>query len=199
MLQTLGVFGIDGDLLAFQAAQKESPGYPQIIAAFGQAVLAEDGSVDRKKLGQIVFDNPVPLKKLEAIIHPIVLAEIDRLLAENPVPVSVIEAIKLLETDLGWQCDSIWVTTSTPDTQYRRLTEMRALSDEIANQRIAAQNDQVLKIKAAQVVLTNDGSIEDLWSQVASAWNKTLSEQITAGLVFSAPEAVPDSLIPVRP
>lgn len=199
MLQTLGVFGIDGDLLAFQAAQKESPGYPQIIAAFGQAVLAEDGSVDRKKLGQIVFDNPVLLKKLEVIIHPIVLAEIDRLLAENPVPVSVIEAIKLLETDLGWQCDSIWVTTSTPDTQYRRLTEMRALSDEIANQRIAAQNDQVLKIKAAQVVLTNDGSIEDLWSQVASAWNKTLSEQITAGLVSSAPETFPDSLIPVRP
>ncbi|MHC1785394.1 MAG: dephospho-CoA kinase [Anaerolineaceae bacterium] len=196
MLQALGAYGIDGDLLAYQAALPGSIGYTQIIAAFGQEILCTDGSIDRKKLARIVFDNSSLLTRLEGIIHPIVLADIDRLLRENPSPVNVIEAIKLLETDLGWQCDSIWVTTSSPETQFLRLTGDRGLSPEAARQRISVQNDADLKIKAAQVVLSNDGAIADLWKQVADAWNSVLSDQISAGAVDPAPEFMPADLVP---
>jgi dephospho-CoA kinase len=199
MLQALGAYGIDGDLLAYQAALPESLGYTQIKAAFGSKILCPDGSVDRKKLARIVFDNPSLLTQLEGIIHPIVLAEVDRLLQENPSPVSVIEAIKLLETDLGWQCDSIWVTISSPETQYLRLTEGRGLSPEAARQRISAQNDAELKVKAAQVVLNNDGAISDLWKQVSDAWNSILSDQISKGAVIPAPEFMPADLVPALP
>jgi dephospho-CoA kinase len=197
MLQVLGAYGIDGDLLAYQAAQKDSTGYHQVLAAFGPSILAPDGCIDRKNLGQIVFDDPALLVQLEAIIHPIVIAEVDRLLMENPAPVNVIEAIKLLESDLGPDCDSIWVTTATPETQRRRLVEDRGMTAELAAQRIAVQTDPALKIAAAQVVLTNDGSIIDLWRQVSLSWNSILARQISQNLVPPAPVTMPEDLIPV--
>jgi dephospho-CoA kinase len=199
MLQALGAYGIDGDLLAYQAALPGSGGYTQIITVFGKEILCRDGSIDRKKLARIVFDSPSLLTRLEGIIHPIVLADIDRLLEENPSPVSVIEAIKLLETDLSWQCDSIWVTVSSPETQYLRLTKDRGLSPEAARQRISAQNDADIKIKAAQVVLNNNGAIADLWKQVADAWNSVLSHQISKGAVVPANEFIPAELVPALP
>jgi dephospho-CoA kinase len=186
MLESLGAYGIDGDLLAYKAALQESPGYRQIIAVFGEEILCPDGPIDRKKLGRIVFSDPALLQKLEAIIHPLVLEEINRILLRYPSVVHVIEAIKLLEANLGPQCDSIWVTTSDLEIQHKRLTRERGMSEEIARQRINAQSDPALKIKAADVVITNNGSIEDVWRQVADAWNHHLSRQIASGLVLSA-------------
>jgi dephospho-CoA kinase len=188
MLESLGAYGIDGDLLAYKAALPESPGYRQIIGVFGNEILCPDGPIDRKKLGQIVFSNPDLLQKLEAIIHPLVLQEIDRILLRYPSVVHVIEAIKLLEARLGPQCDSIWVTTSDPEVQLKRLTGERGMSEVHARQRIDAQTDPAIKIKAADVVIVNNGSIEEVWRQVATAWNQILSRQIAASLALSAIE-----------
>lgn len=195
MLENMGAFGIDADKLAQKAAEKGTPGYLEIIKTFGKEIQREDGTVDRNKLAKIVFDAPALLVKLEAIIHPIVLSEIDQIIQQNSVPIIVIEAIKLLETDLRNQCNSIWVTTSSPEIQQSRLVSQRGLSEESATLRINAQTDSAEKIKAAQVVISNDGTIDQLWQQVSNAWNEVLSTQIEQKKTAPAASLPPEELL----
>lgn len=195
MLEYMGAFGIDGDKLALLAAEKGSPGYHKIIKTFGEELKCEDGSIDRKKLAKIVFDSPAQLIKLESIIHPIVLSDIDLLIQKNSAYIIVIEAIKLLETDLKNQCNSIWVTTSSSELQQSRLISQRGMSEETANQRINVQSDVEEKIKAAQVVIQNNGTIDQLWQQVCNAWNNVLSTQIAQKKVSPAVSQPPEGLL----
>jgi dephospho-CoA kinase len=195
MLEYMGALGIDADKLAHQAAEKGTPGYFEIIKTFGEEIQREDGTVDRNKLAKIVFDNPSLLVKLEAIIHPIVLSYIDQLIQQNSAPIVVIEAIKLLETDLKNQCNSIWVTTSSPEIQQSRLVLQRGLSEETANQRINVQTNSAEKIKAAQVVISNNGTINQLWQQVSNAWNDVLSTQIVQKKTAPAASHPPEELL----
>jgi dephospho-CoA kinase len=174
MLEHLGAYGIDADALAHRAIAPDAPGYQPVIAAFGNWVLSPDGQIDRGRLGRVVFSDPEALKKLEAIIHPLVRQAVDALARRATQPVIAIEAIKLLEGPLRRACDAIWVTTTSPEVQLARLIEKRALSAENAQQRIAAQPPQSQKLAAADVVIQNDGTFEQTWQQVQAAWQKTV-------------------------
>lgn len=172
MLEHLGAYTIDADALAHRVLAKGAPGYQPVINNFGTWILNEDGQINRSKLGRLVFADPQALAQLEAIVHPYVGQAVDLLARRATQKVVVIEAIKLLESDLGKRCDSIWVTDAPQEVQVERLMRKRGLSRADALQRVEAQSAQKHKLDAANVVITNSGSYEDLWKQVNEAWKK---------------------------
>jgi dephospho-CoA kinase len=172
MLEHLGAYGIDADALAHRAMAKGAPGYPLILKTFGQWILDQEEQIDRKKLAKVAFSDPNALEKLESIIHPLVAHAVDVLIRRANQPIIVIEAIKLLESDLAAGCDTVWVVDAPAELQIARLMHKRKLSEGAARQRIAAQSPQALKLRAAKVVIRNNGSFENTWEQVQEAWEQ---------------------------
>lgn len=186
MLEHLGAFGIDADALAHRATAKGAPGYKKVVTQFGQWILKDDGEIDRKKLGRLVFNDPEALKILEDIVHPLVIQAIDYIIKRIKHKVIVVEAIKLLESEIKVNCDSIWVTYTPPETQLERLVFRRKMSVLDAKQRIDTQPPQEEKIKAANVVIRNVGSVEETWKQVFENWQKLVPQQASEGEVTLA-------------
>jgi dephospho-CoA kinase len=172
MLEHLGAYGIDADALSHRAMAKGAPAYPLITKAFGDWILDEEGQIDRSRMAKLAFTDPSALERLEAIVHPLVSHAVDLLIRRAKQSVVVIEAIKLLETDLAAGCDTIWVVDATEDLQVQRLMHKRNMSESAARQRIAAQPPQSLKVRSAKFLIHNDGSFENAWDQVQTAWGK---------------------------
>ncbi len=185
MLEHLGAYTIDADALSHRAIAKGAPGYHPLLETFGTWMLDESGEVDRAKLGDLAFRDAAAMAKLEQIIHPHVREAIDVLVKRASQKVIVIEAIKLLEGELKDYCDSIWVTYAPPVVQIERLTRKRGLNREEAQRRISAQESQEDKVAAANVVIRNIGSYDDLWNKVSAAWKE----------VGPAEEAAPATLV----
>lgn len=171
MAQHLGAYPIDADALAHQAMAPGAPAYKPVVETFGQFILGEDQRINRQMLGQIVFSNPAALAKLEAITHPIIRQAILALASRAKQRIIMIEAIKLLEGELSQVVDEVWVVDARPETQYRRLLEKRKMSADEAKRRILAQNAQGDKLKKANVVINNNGNVEETWKQVQTGWN----------------------------
>jgi dephospho-CoA kinase len=174
MLEHLGAYGIDADALSHRAMAQGAPGYQPILDTFGRWILAPDGQIDRARLGRVVFSDPQALQRLEAILHPLVRQAVDILIRRSKQTVIVLEAIKLLESPLRQNCDSIIVTCAPQAVQLARLMQKRGMSEESARQRISAQPAQEAKIAAANFVVYNEGSFEDTWRQVNLAWQAIL-------------------------
>lgn len=170
MLQHLGAYTIDADGLAHQAMSPGAPAYRPVVEAFGQIILNPDKTINRAMLGNMVFSSPDALKKLEAITHPIIGQAINTLVSRSKQPIVVIEAIKLLEGTLGGDVDAKWVVDASPKTQYIRLITKRKMSEQDAKQRILSQNAQAEKLKQADVIIKNDGNVEETWKMVQTAW-----------------------------
>jgi len=180
MLEHLGAYGIDADALAHRAMAKGAPGYAPVVAAFGSYVVESSGEIDRSRLGKIVFNDPEALKILEGIVHPLVGQAVDMIIRRATQPVIVIEAIKLLESTLGTDCDSVWVVAAPPQMQLVRLMQNRHISDAEARQRINSQGPQSQKTAQAQVVIKNQASFEDTWRQVVEAWRNSAPASVKA-------------------
>jgi len=172
MLEHLGAYGIDADALAHRAIAEDAPGYDLVVKSFGRWVLDDEGHIDRARLSKIVFSDPKALGQLEGIVHPLVSHAVDLLIRRAKQTVVVVEAIKLLETDLATGCDTIWVVNAPQKQQIERMMHKRKMSEAAARQRIAAQSPQENKLRAAKVVIHNDGSFEKTWDQVQAAWTK---------------------------
>ncbi len=170
MLENLGAYGIDADMVSHRVIAQGAPGHQKVIQAFGGWILDGDGEIDRAKLGRHVFNDPDALQRLEGIIHPLVEQAIDLLVQRASQHVIVIEAIKLLESKLLGACDTIWVTYAPEPAQLARLMQQRNMTEQDALQRIHAQSPQEDKTAAANVIIQNAGSLEDTWSQVLAAW-----------------------------
>ena len=170
MLERLGACSIDADALSHRAIAKGTPGYKEVIAAFGKWILDSNGNIDRARLGRLVFSDPEALQQLESIIHPLVESAIDMMIQHTSQRVIVIEAIKLLEGKLVGACDTIWTTCAPEHIQKARLMQNRNMSEQDALQRIHAQLPQEVKTAAANVVIENSGSLEETWEQVVTAW-----------------------------
>lgn len=180
MLQHLGAYTVDADSMGHQAMSPGAPAYKPVVETFGKMIVGSDGRINRAALGNIVFSNPAALAKLESITHPVIRKAVDTLVSRSKQRVVVIEAIKLLEGDLKDACDAVWVVNSTPQTQYRRLVGKRKMSENDAKQRILSQNKQADKVKQADVVIQNDGNIEDTWKQVQYQWAE-IRKALTSG------------------
>jgi dephospho-CoA kinase len=188
MLAALGARTIDADRVTHRLQQPGTAVYQAIVEAFGPHILsAPGGAIDRRKLGNIVFNDPAALKRLEAIIHPAVRAEIRQFLTEvanaggyatrlRPVerPVVVIDAIKLIESGWADECDQVWVVTCSPEQQIERLMTTRGMSLAEAQARIAAQPPQESRLSRADVIIDNSGSQANTRAQVEAAWQQAL-------------------------
>jgi len=177
MLEHLGAYGIDADVLSHRAIMKSSPGYQPVIDTFGRWVLGANEEIDRVKLGEVVFKNPDAMLRLETIIHPLVRQALDVLVKKSSHRVIVIEAIKLLESEMNSLCDQVWVTMAPPDLQLERLIDKRNLTKQEAEDRINAQLPVTAILTKADVVIENNGSFEKTWKQVYDAWQVITQEK----------------------
>jgi dephospho-CoA kinase len=177
MLEHLGAYGINADALTHRVLARGAPGYQPVVELFGKRILNPAGEIDRDRLGKLVFNDPNALNDLEEIVHPFILQAIDLLIRRASQKVVAIEAIKLLESGMASWCDSVWVTTISPELQLERLTKKRLLEPADAKARMAAQSSQVDKIKAADIVINNAGSFEDTWTQVMAGWKRIVTAE----------------------
>lgn len=176
MLAELGAEVVDADEVAHEVMRAGSPVHAQIVAAFGPEVLAPDGEIDRRRLGAIVFADSAALARLEAIVHPAVIAEVGRRIVASNAPAVVVEAIKLIESGMAESCDSVWVTTCRPDQQIRRLMAGRKMSRAEAEQRVQAQPPQEAKTARADVVIDTGGTLAQTRAQVRAAWERLVGK-----------------------
>jgi dephospho-CoA kinase len=176
MLRKRGAFVIDADKVVHKLMEPGGTIYTPVIEHFGREILAETGEpqppIDRRKLGAIVFADPVQLRRLEEISHPRVRVETLRLIAQAEAKVIVIDAIKLLENGLDKAADAVWVVTCPPEIQLQRLMGRNNFSREEAELRIAAQPPQAEKVARANVVIDNGGTLAETEGQVDEHWRQ---------------------------
>ncbi|HEX5808919.1 MAG TPA: dephospho-CoA kinase, partial [Anaerolineales bacterium] len=190
MLEHLGAYTIDADTLSHRVISRGAPGYQPVLDRFGTWLLDKNSQIDRAKLARLAFADAEVLTQLEDIIHPYVGQAVDMLIKRATQKVIVVEAIKLLESELRNYCDVIWVTDAPQEVQIERLIRKRGLSREDAVQRVHSQPAQKQKLAAATVVITNNGSYEDLWKQVNEAWKTTSpTPETPATLITPKPAA----------
>ena len=173
MLAELGARVIDADQVAHDVMLPGGPAYGAVVEAFGTDILSEadaGGTIDRAKLGAIVFRDPAALRRLEQIVHPATIAAVNRLIAAAAEQVVVVEAIKLIEAGMHRRYEALWVVTAPREVQIARLMAIRGLSQAEAALRVDAQPPQAEKAALADLVIVNDGSVADLRLKVEAAW-----------------------------
>ena len=170
MLVELGATYIDADRVAHEVMRSGTPTYAEIVAVFGAHILRPDGEIDRRRLGAMVFADAQALARLEAILHPAIIPEVERRITAAATPVVLVEAIKLLEAGMAARYDQVWVTTCSVAQQIERLMRTRGLSATEARLRVEAQPPQEEKIAQADVVIRTDGTLAETRFQVMAAW-----------------------------
>lgn len=170
-LRELGAETFDADLVAHEVMRHGTPAWHEIVARFGEGVVGDDGEINRRALGSIVFADPAALEALDQIVHPATIAAIRERVANLTGGVAVIDAIKLFEAGLNADCDEIWVVDCTREQQIERLTRRNNLSREAAIERIDAQPPQSEKRARADHVIDNSGAPDDTVAAVHTLWN----------------------------
>jgi dephospho-CoA kinase len=171
-LAELGAEIIDADRLVHDLLARDPAVIRAVIDAFGSQVADLSSRIDRARLGQLVFADPAALRRLEAIVHPAVGAEIDRRLAATTAPVVVVEAIKLVEAGMHRRADALWVVTCPSEVAIRRLVEGRGMDEAEARRRLATQAPVEPKLAIADVIIDNGGTLEATRRQVEAAWTR---------------------------
>jgi len=172
MLERLGAKVIDADALAHRLMIRGTSLWQAVVREFGEGILSPEGEIDRRKLADIVFSNPQALRRLEALVHPAVIAQVEAIIQEAREPVVAVEAIKLIEAGMHRRCQSLWVVTCPLEQQVARLMKSRGMSREEALRRIRAQPPPEEKIALADIVIDNSRSLEETWVQVREAWER---------------------------
>ncbi|QKW27017.1 dephospho-CoA kinase [Streptomyces seoulensis] len=166
-----GAVLIDADRIAREVVAPGTPGLEAVVEAFGPEVLAEDGSLDRPRLGSIVFADPEKLAALNSIVHPLVggrSGELEEAAAEDAV---VVHDVPLLtENGLAPLYDLVIVVDARPETQLDRLVRLRGMTEKDARARMAAQATREKRREIADVVIDNDVPLEELRERVAEVW-----------------------------
>ncbi len=174
-LAELGAVVIDSDRLAREVVEPGTDGLREVVEEFGPEVLGPDGALDRPALGRLVFGDEAARRRLEAIVHPRVRARSAELIAAAPPDAVVINDIPLLvESGIGAGFDLVVVVLAGEQTRLRRLAQARGMSTDEARARMAAQATDEQRRAAADVVLDNDGSREDLLAAVDRLWYERL-------------------------
>jgi dephospho-CoA kinase len=173
MLRDRGAVVFDADVLAREAVAPGTEGHRAVVERFGADVLAPGGELDREALAAVVFADPAARRDLEAIVHP----EVRRLFAEGSEAyqetdrVVVLSAPLLVETGMHSAFDVLVVVTVPESVQVERLMRDRGMSEEEIRSRMQAQAPLEDKAAAADILLDNQGSPEDLERQVERIWD----------------------------
>jgi dephospho-CoA kinase len=179
LAERFGAEYVDADRLVHALYASGTPETRAIADRFGEDLLrTEDGTIDRRRLGDVVLGDRTALRDLERILDPGVRAAIADRIAQTKAAVLVLDAIRLIEAGTSARCDAVWVVVCDHDSQMRRLQASRAMSAEQAALRIAAQAPAEEKVRHATAVITNHGTLDDLAEQVRSAWVKTVQPHL---------------------
>jgi len=174
LLAARGALVIDADRVGHDVYGPGTDGFRRVTEAFGTDIVAPDGTIDRQALGRIVFGDATALARLNAIVHPLIVAELARRIAaaraENPVRPIVVEAAILAEA--GWRTlfDRLWVVATRPEIAIGRVVASRGMAREEVEQRLAAQMSDARRRRLADLVIENDGSPAELETEVEKAW-----------------------------
>ncbi len=175
MLARLGATLIDADAISRASTAAGGSAIAALRGAFGAEFVAADGAMDRDRMRALVFSDPGAKARLEAIIHPLVRAEIDRRIAcVAPGSVALLD-LPLLAESPAWRerCDLVWVVDCTPETQIRRVVARNGWSRHQVEAVLAAQASREQRLAIADEVIDNDEtSIEALETQVRQQWRK---------------------------
>ena len=175
-LRELGAVVVDADALAREAVEPGTPGLVRVVEAFSAAVLAPDGGLDRPRLGALVFGNPERLAVLNGIIHPLVRERDTALAAGAPKGAVVVQDIPLLvETGQGANFHLVVVVDAPDAVRLQRMLKYRQMTEEDARARMAAQATREERLAAADVVLENSGSKDELRDAADRLWQHRLA------------------------
>lgn len=181
MLAGYGAVLIDADRIAREVVEPGTPGLDAVVGEFGTGILTPEGTLDRPKLGSVVFSDGERLAALNAIVHPLVgarSAELERAAGDDSV---VVHDVPLLtENSLAPLYDLVIVVDAAPETQLDRLVRLRGMTEQEARARMAAQATREQRRAVADLVIDNDGPIEALEPQVREAWAE-LERRAAAG------------------
>ncbi|MFI1863353.1 dephospho-CoA kinase [Streptomyces jumonjinensis] len=171
MLESYGAVLIDADNIAREVVEPGTPGLAAVVDAFGPGILTADGTLDRPKLGSIVFADPERLAVLNAIVHPLVgmrARELEQ--SAGPDAVVVHDVPLLTENGLAGRYDLVIVVDATPRTQLDRLIRLRGMTESEARARMAVQATGEQRRAIADLVIDNDGPLAALEPQVREVW-----------------------------
>ena len=178
-LQDLGAIIIDADEVAHAIIEPGKPAWEDIVEHFGTEVLNPDQTIDREKLGAIVFNDPARLQVLNQITHPRVGEQFKQMIknikSQQSDAVLFIEVPLLYETHMDRICDEVWVVWVDEETQIQRLMKRDGLSREDALKRIDAQMSLDEKAKRADVVIDNSFSIEETIETATKYYNNIIN------------------------
>lgn len=166
---------VDADRVVHERYAAGTPETRAIAAHFGAELLTDAGTIDRRRLGDIVMADRAALRELERILDPGVRAAIEARLTGSPAAVVVLDAIRLIEGGLYQRCNAVWVVLCEPGIQIARLQSTRNFSREQATLRVSAQAPVDEKLQHATAIITNNGSLEDLKQQVEQAWQRSVA------------------------
>jgi dephospho-CoA kinase len=169
MIRELGIPVIDADQVARDVVKVGEEAYAQIVATFGQDILQANGEIDRAKLGAIVFHNEQERKKLNAIVHPAVrrrMMEEKEAYVQNGAKTIVLDIPLLFESELTNFIDKVIVVYVDDEVQLERLMKRNGFSKEEALARIRSQLPLREKIKKADAVINNNGTVEETKQQL---------------------------------
>jgi dephospho-CoA kinase len=174
VLRELGCEVMDADVVAHEVIEPGKPAYQEIIRAFGREMLDADGTIDRARLGAVVFADSERRQELNAIVHPRVreaqqlwFAEVA---ARNPAAIAVLDAALLIETGAYRHFDKLIVVFCEPELQLARLMERSRLTREEALARITAQMPTAEKVKYADYTINTSGDFADTRRQVEALY-----------------------------
>ncbi|HEY5625167.1 MAG TPA: dephospho-CoA kinase [Dehalococcoidia bacterium] len=175
VLEEQGASVLSADLIGHEVYNPGRPAWQEIVNEFGPEVVADDGTIDRKKLGAIVFSDPKHLAALNSIVHPRMKGMMrERLaaLAREGVEIAVLEAALLFEARWDDLANEVWVTTLAPEIAAKRTSERSGLAEEQVLERIKSQMSNEERSRNAQVIIDTDCDIEGTTQQALDAWAK---------------------------
>lgn len=174
MLVELGASLVDADRLAREVVLPGTPTLQAVIDAFGQAIVADDGSLDRKKLGEIVFADESARKRLESILHPaireLMKERMNKLESDHPKGLVVVDVPLMYESSLASMFDEVMLVYVPANVQLERLMKRDGLSREQAQARLRAQMPIEQKREMADWIIDNSKGIEQTKAQVRQFW-----------------------------
>ena len=176
VLRELGARTIDADAIAREVVEPGTPGLDAVVNEFGKEILKPDGSLDRSRLGQIVFADEARRQKLNSILHPFIIKRQDEIMRqweqETPDAIAVVDAALMIESGGYKRFDKLIVVHCRPEIQLQRLMKREGLSQPEADRRIKSQMPQAEKINYADFLIDTSGEFETTRRQVESVWQQ---------------------------